>query len=202
MASTQRNAARTYLAKNRRVWPTFYPPLEPIAAWSAIAGSKSEIKDCKQLVSIPVRPITLQLTFPRQGDRAMLRQEINAPCFPLNDTKRTVPTPSSCCQACVPAPQACLSQIYASPRPQFQSQQPLPFTSLLHTGCSVYLFLPIFRISTPPMTPAATASPLTIATPTSPSLATLSSISVRRLLACRFAGSFSSSRSLYRRASA
>lgn len=65
-----------------------------------------------------------------------------------------------------------------------------------------YRFLPMFLISTPPITPAATARPLTMATPIRPSRATLSSISVRRFDACRFAGSFSRSRSLYRRASA
>ncbi|KAG7135859.1 hypothetical protein HYQ46_008843 [Verticillium longisporum] len=58
-----------------------------------------------------------------------------------------------------------------------------------------------FRIKKAPTTPAATATPLTIATPIRPSLATLSSTSCRRLDACRFAGSFSSRRSLYRLAS-
>lgn len=65
-----------------------------------------------------------------------------------------------------------------------------------------YLCLPIFLNSTPPMTPAATAMPLTMATPMRPSLATLSSISDLRLDACRFAGSRWIRRSLYRRASA
>ncbi len=57
-------------------------------------------------------------------------------------------------------------------------------------------------ISIPPTIPAATATPPMMATPTKPSLDTLSSISCCRLLACRFPGSFSSSNSLYRLASA
>lgn len=43
-----------------------------------------------------------------------------------------------------------------------------------------YLFLPRFLSSTPPIIPAATATPLTMATPINPSLATLSSINVRK----------------------
>ena len=57
-------------------------------------------------------------------------------------------------------------------------------------------------ISMPPTIPAATATPPMIATPIRPSLDTLSSISCRRLPACRFPGSLSRSKSLYRLASA
>ena len=53
-----------------------------------------------------------------------------------------------------------------------------------------------------PTMPAATASPPTIATPTIPSFATLSSIRPLRLPACIFVGSWSSKMSLYRLASA
>lgn len=66
---------------------------------------------------------------------------------------------------------------------------------------TIYLLLVPLKII-PPTTPAAMASPLTIATPTRPSFATLSSISPLRLLAWRFDGSWSSNRSLYRRPSA
>lgn len=52
-----------------------------------------------------------------------------------------------------------------------------------------------------PTSPAATAKPPTIAMPMRPSLATLSSMRDPRLAACKLAGSFSSNRSLYRRAS-
>lgn len=54
----------------------------------------------------------------------------------------------------------------------------------------------------PPTTPAAIATPLRIATPIKPSLATLLSINSLKLLACKFAGSLSSNKSLYLRASA
>lgn len=56
--------------------------------------------------------------------------------------------------------------------------------------------------SMPPTTPAAIATPLNIATPINPSLATFSSIRPLRLSACKFAGSWSKSLSLYRFASA
>lgn len=66
-----------------------------------------------------------------------------------------------------------------------------------------YLFrFPIPLKIIPPTTPAAIATPLSIATPINPSFATLSSIRPLKLLACRFAGSFSSNKSLYLRASA
>lgn len=64
-----------------------------------------------------------------------------------------------------------------------------------------YLLLAPLK-SNPPTIPAVTARPLTIATPISPSLETLSSINILKLSACRFAGSCWSSSSLYRFASA
>lgn len=60
-----------------------------------------------------------------------------------------------------------------------------------------HLLRPKFLSKTPPMTPAATATPLMMATPIRPSLVTLSSIRARRLAAWRFAGSFSKRASLY-----
>jgi len=65
-----------------------------------------------------------------------------------------------------------------------------------------YLFVLALLISMPPSTPAATATPPAIASPYMPSLDTLSSMSPCKLWLCRFPGSFSSSSSLYRRASA
>jgi hypothetical protein len=76
-------------------------------------------------------------------------------------------------------------------------------TVLCHSPCRrprIYRLLAPLRTRLP-TTPAATAKPPTMAMPIRPSLATLSSMSDPRLAACRFAGSFSRSRSLYRRAS-
>ena len=66
---------------------------------------------------------------------------------------------------------------------------------------TLYLLLAPLKIIAP--TPAAAmATPLSIATPKRPSLATFSSIRPLKLPACKFDGSWSSSRSLYLRASA
>lgn len=67
---------------------------------------------------------------------------------------------------------------------------------------TVYRFLAKpFHIALPTM-PAARATPETIATPRSPSLATLSSTKPLKLTACKLLGSFSSRMSLYLLASA
>ena len=75
-------------------------------------------------------------------------------------------------------------------------------TASMHaTNHIPYLLLVPLNIIAP--TPAAAmATPLSIATPSRPSLATLSSMRPLRLPACRFDGSWSRSRSLYLRASA
>lgn len=82
----------------------------------------------------------------------------------------------------------------------------IPVQNAMHTHYPVssafYLFLCDPLISMPTPTAAAAANPPTIATPISPSFATLSSINCLRLCACRFPPSNSSRLSLYLRASA
>jgi hypothetical protein len=77
-----------------------------------------------------------------------------------------------------------------------------PNDSSSHPRIFYLVLLPTPLKIIPPTTPAAMATPLRIATPIKPSLATLSSIKPLRLAACKFAGSFSNNKSLYRRASA
>lgn len=89
-------------------------------------------------------------------------------------------------------------------QPRTKLEPPTPMqtsqTTSLHRPLA-YRLLELFNKNVP-TSPAATAMPPTTAAPMSPSLVTLSSINSFKLPACRLAGSFSKSSSLYRRASA
>ena len=137
------------------------------------------------------------------GHPRLLRHSNHLPYYyvllPLHTIPWTITHPSPSFISFVPPCHQVL--VPSTIRQQRYSLRCIAAASMHDTHHTPYLLLVPLNIIAP--TPAAAmATPLSIATPSNPSLATLSSMRPLRLPACRFDGSWSRSRSLYLRASA